>query len=127
MASFDYKRLKDLFGGIFIANNGFDKLRAEQALAAGRADLIAFGKPFIANPDLVIRLFLNGPLTPVNQETLYGEQNRAIRITPHCAPSLITPALAMSGRRGARGYMTKSNNTGADHEGCRIDRPCDGR
>ncbi len=72
MASFDYKRLKDLFGGIFIANNGFDKLRAEQALAAGRADLIAFGKPFIANPDLVIRLFLNGPLTPVNQETLYG-------------------------------------------------------
>ncbi|MGB7915094.1 MAG: alkene reductase [Rhodomicrobium sp.] len=72
VASFDYKRLKDLFGGIFIANNGFDKLRAEQALAAGRADLIAFGKPFIANPDLVIRLFLNGPLTPVNQETLYG-------------------------------------------------------
>jgi N-ethylmaleimide reductase len=69
---FDYKRLKDLFGGIVIANNGFDKLRAEQALAGGRADLIAFGKPFIANPDLVIRLFLNGPLMPVNQETLYG-------------------------------------------------------
>jgi N-ethylmaleimide reductase len=69
---FDYKKLKDLFGGIVIANNGFDKARAVQALAEGRADLIAFGKPFIANPDLVIRLFLNAPLAPLNQETLYG-------------------------------------------------------
>jgi N-ethylmaleimide reductase len=70
--SFDYKRLKDLFGGIFIANNGFDKLQAGKALAAGRADLLAFGKPFIANPDFVIRLFLNAPLAPLNQDTLYG-------------------------------------------------------
>jgi N-ethylmaleimide reductase len=70
--SFDYKRLKDLFGGIFIANNGFDKLQAGKALAAGRTDLIAFGRPFIANPDLVIRLFLNAPLAPLNQDTLYG-------------------------------------------------------
>jgi N-ethylmaleimide reductase len=70
--SFDYERLKDLFGGIFIANNGFDKLQAEKALAAGRADLIAFGKPFIANPDFVIRLFLDAPLAPLNQDTLYG-------------------------------------------------------
>jgi N-ethylmaleimide reductase len=69
---FDYKRLKDLFAGIVIANNGFDRLRAEKALADGRADLIAFGRPFIANPDFVIRLFLNAPLAPLNQETLYG-------------------------------------------------------
>lgn len=72
LPSFDYKRLKELFGGIFIANNGFDKLQAEKALAAGRADLIAFGKPFIANPDFVIRLFLDAPLAPLNQDTLYG-------------------------------------------------------
>jgi NADH:flavin oxidoreductase / NADH oxidase family len=69
---FDYKNLKRLFGGLVIANNGFDKPRANKALADGRADLIAFGKPFIANPDLVIRLFLDAPLTPVNRETLYG-------------------------------------------------------
>ena len=37
-----------------------------------RADLIAFGKPFIGNPDLVVRLFLDAPLTPLNPETLYG-------------------------------------------------------
>jgi N-ethylmaleimide reductase len=69
---FDYKKLKDLFGGTVIANNNFDKSRAIQALAEGRADLIAFGRPFIANPDLVIRLFLGAPLMPFNQETLYG-------------------------------------------------------
>jgi N-ethylmaleimide reductase len=70
--SFDYMNLKRLFGGVVIANNGFDKERANEALAEGRADLIAFGKPFIANPDLVIRLFLDAPLLPLNRETLYG-------------------------------------------------------
>ena len=69
---FDYQKLKDLFGGMVIANNGFDKPRANEAIAAGRADLIAFGKPYIANPDLVIRLFLDAPLMPVNRDTLYG-------------------------------------------------------
>ena len=72
VAPFDYKNLKRLFGGLVIANNGFDKSRANNAIADGRADLIAFGKPFIANPDLVIRLFLDAPLIPVNRETLYG-------------------------------------------------------
>ena len=61
-----------LFGGLVIANNGFNKERANKTLAEGRADLIAFGTPFIANPDLVIRLFLDAPLLPVNRETLYG-------------------------------------------------------
>ena len=69
---FDYMRLKQLFGGVVIANNGFDKEHANEALAEGRADLIAFGKPFIANPDLVIRLLLDAPLLPLNRETLYG-------------------------------------------------------
>jgi len=47
---FDYMKLKTLFGGVVIANNGFDKVRANEALAKGRADLIAFGKLFIARP-----------------------------------------------------------------------------
>jgi N-ethylmaleimide reductase len=70
--AFDYLRLKRAFGGTIIANNGFDKEGANEALGQGRADLIAFGKPFIANPDLVIRLFLDAPLLPLNRETLYG-------------------------------------------------------
>ncbi|MGE5260061.1 MAG: alkene reductase [Actinomycetota bacterium] len=69
---FDYTKLKRLFGGIVIANNGFDKARANEAIAQGRADLIAFGKPFISNPDLVIRMLLDVPLSPANRETFYG-------------------------------------------------------
>jgi N-ethylmaleimide reductase len=69
---FDYKKLKLLFGGTVITNNGFDKLRADEAIAEGRVDLVAFGKPFIANPDLVTRLFFDAPLVPLNRETLYG-------------------------------------------------------
>src|SRR5215831_16441399 len=87
---FDYKNLKRLFGGLVIANNGFDKPRANEAIADGRADLIAFGKPFIANPDLVIRLLLDAPLMPVNRETLYGGSEQGYTdypilraLTPH--------------------------------------------
>ena len=69
---FDYLAIKRLFGGLFMANNGFDKVRANEAIAQGRADLIAFGKPFISNPDLVTRLYLDVPLSPLNRETLYG-------------------------------------------------------
>jgi N-ethylmaleimide reductase len=70
--AFDYMKLKRLFGGFVIANNGFNKELANKALTEGSADLIAFGIPFIANPDLVVRLFLDAPLVPVNRETLYG-------------------------------------------------------
>ena len=69
---FDYKEIKRRFGGIVIANNGFDRERANEAIEEGRADLVAFGKPFISNPDLVTRLYLNAPLAPANRETFYG-------------------------------------------------------
>jgi N-ethylmaleimide reductase len=70
--SFDYVALKRLFGAVVIANNNFDCARANAALAEGRADMIAFGKPFISNPDLVIRLFLGARLAVANRETFYG-------------------------------------------------------
>jgi N-ethylmaleimide reductase len=69
---FDYFAIKRLFGGLFMANNGFDRGRANEAIAQGCADLVAFGKPFIGNPDLVTRLYLDVPLSPLNRETLYG-------------------------------------------------------
>ena len=68
----DYLAIKRLFGGLFMANNGFDKVHANEAIAQGRADLVAFGKPFISNPDLVTRLYLDVPLSPLNRETLSG-------------------------------------------------------
>lgn len=69
---FDYAVLKRLFGGLYIANHGFDKTRANAVIADGRADLVAFGKPFISNPDLVIRLLLDAPFAPLDEDTLYG-------------------------------------------------------
>ena len=45
-------RIKEAFGGVYIVNEGFTKETAEKALAAGEADAVAFGKLFIANPDL---------------------------------------------------------------------------
>jgi N-ethylmaleimide reductase len=59
-----------------MTNNAFDKAKAEAAIAEGRADLIAFGRPFIANPDLVVRLLLDAPLAQLDRETLYGGGER---------------------------------------------------
>ena len=86
--------VKRLFGGVVIANNGFDKERANEALAEGRADLIAFGKPFIANPDLVIRLFLDAPLLQPNRETLYGGGEQGYTDYPILRASRPTPVIA---------------------------------
>ena len=63
--------LKQLFGGVFVANERFTKQTAEQALAAGEADAVAFGVPFIANPDLPERLRLDAPLNEPHPETFY--------------------------------------------------------
>jgi N-ethylmaleimide reductase len=69
---FDYMQIKRAFGGPYMANHGYDRSRGDAAIAEGKTDLVAFGKPFIANPDLVTRLLLCAPLAPLNQETLYG-------------------------------------------------------
>ena len=60
------------FDGAYMANNGYDRARAIQAVESGEADLIAFGKLFIANPDLVERLERNAPLNEPDQSTFYG-------------------------------------------------------
>jgi 2,4-dienoyl-CoA reductase-like NADH-dependent reductase (Old Yellow Enzyme family) len=65
-------RLKAAFGGVWIANEGFDKEKAEAVIAAGEADAVAFGKLFIANPDLVRRFALNAPLNRWNSATFYS-------------------------------------------------------
>jgi 2,4-dienoyl-CoA reductase-like NADH-dependent reductase (Old Yellow Enzyme family) len=65
--------LKAAFGGVYVANEGFDQAGAEAALVAGEADAVAFGKLFIANPDLPRRFALGAPLNPWNSDTFYGE------------------------------------------------------
>ena len=64
--------LKQRFGGVLIANEGFNRDSALQVIAAGEADAVAFGKDFISNPDLPRRLQLNVALNPYHTETFYG-------------------------------------------------------
>ena len=73
---FDYAALKAVYRkaggkGAWMVNNAYDRALADAAVAAG-ADIVAFGRPFIANPDLVQRLERNAPLNEVNRATLYG-------------------------------------------------------
>jgi N-ethylmaleimide reductase len=73
---FDYGALKKSYQqsgghGAWMLNNGYEKALADQALANG-ADLIAFGKAFIANPDLAARLKQNGPYNTPDRSTFYG-------------------------------------------------------
>ena len=72
VAPFDYGSLRQRFNGAYIANNGFDFELANKVLSANQADLIAFGKLFLANPDLVERLKRNAPLNAPDKATFYG-------------------------------------------------------
>ncbi|MCL7461551.1 alkene reductase [Pseudomonas sp. NW5] len=65
-------QLKQQFGGVYIANERFDKAQSEQWLSEGKADAIAFGVPYIANPDLVERLASDAPLNTPDSSTFYG-------------------------------------------------------
>ena len=73
---FDYAAFKAEYRaaggqGAWMVNNAYTRELADAALANG-ADIVAFGRPFIANPDLVARLKANAPLNEVNRATLYG-------------------------------------------------------
>lgn len=66
-------QLKQEFGGVFIANERFTKEQANEWLAEGKADAVAFGIPFIANPDLPQRLASDAPLNEPRPELFYGQ------------------------------------------------------
>ena len=80
--------LKKRFGGVLIANEGFNRETAQQVIAAGQADAVSFGKEYIANPDLPRRLHLDAPLNRYNPETFYGygQADRKVGYTDY--PSL---------------------------------------
>jgi N-ethylmaleimide reductase len=68
----DIAALRGRFNGVYLANNGYDRAHAIDAVETGKADLIAFGRAFIANPDLVARLERNAPLNEPQPATFYG-------------------------------------------------------
>jgi N-ethylmaleimide reductase len=64
-------KLRAGFDGLFILSGGFDHASAEQALLDQRGDLIAFGRPFLANPDLLARMRKNAPMNAPDTATFY--------------------------------------------------------
>ena len=74
---FDYAAFKNAYRsaggrGAWMVNNGYDREMAQEALASGRADIVAFGRAFISNPDLVERLRRGAPLNAWDKTTFYG-------------------------------------------------------
>ncbi len=72
--SFDFVAARKLFGGAWIANNDFNPERAAAKITAGDADLVSFGRPFIANPDYPERVRRGAPLNPIDPATTYAGQ-----------------------------------------------------
>jgi len=66
------KKMRGAFDGIFIANGGFDAKEGAQWIRNGDADAIAFGRAFLANPDLPARIAQDGPYNEPDEETFYG-------------------------------------------------------
>ncbi len=65
------ERYRPLYKGTLVINSAFDQEKGNQIIEAGLADAVAFGKPFISNPDLVERFAENAPLSEWDQSTFY--------------------------------------------------------
>ncbi|ADQ84189.1 alkene reductase [Methylovorus sp. MP688] len=72
VAPFDFNVLRKHFKGPYIANLAYDKAKGNAAIASGHADAIAYGVPFLANPDLVERFRQDAPLNAPDQASFYG-------------------------------------------------------
>lgn len=72
VAPFDFDALRQRFKNTYIANNGYNRELATSRLNEAKADLFAFGRSYIANPDLVERLKIDAPLATLDKATLYG-------------------------------------------------------
>lgn len=68
----DYGEIRTAFQGVYIANRRYDLLRAQQAIAAGAADMVSFGTLYIANPDLVERFRRGSVLNTPDPGSFYG-------------------------------------------------------
>jgi N-ethylmaleimide reductase len=68
--------LKTFYKGVLMVNGGYTKELAEDAIWSGEADLVSFGVPFIANPDLVERFVKNAPLNKADPSTFYSGEEK---------------------------------------------------
>ncbi len=81
--------LRAAFNGVFIGSGGLDRSKAEQLLKSGDADLVAFGRPALANPDLVARLQDNAPLNPPDFSTFYTPGEKGYTDYPALVPAQV--------------------------------------
>ncbi len=70
--AFDLAKLRTIWHGVYMTNSGYDLTRANAALSANAADMVSFGVPFLANPDLPARFAKGAALNMPNQATFYG-------------------------------------------------------
>ena len=73
--------------GLYVANAGYDAERGERAIAEGSADAVAYGRLFLANPDLPARLRRRGPLNAQHTKSFYGGDERGYIDYPAWAES----------------------------------------
>ena len=85
----DLAALYALFDGATMGNNGYDRDTAINAVHSDAIDLVAFGRPFISNPDLVTRLVQEAPLNELDPETLYGGGAKGYTDYPSLAESSV--------------------------------------
>ncbi len=69
---FNFSAFRKLYTGAYMANLSYDKALGNEAIASGHADVVAYGVPFIANPDLVARFKQDAPLNEADSATFYG-------------------------------------------------------
>jgi N-ethylmaleimide reductase len=83
--SMDYRQIRDNFDGNYMANCGYDKARAQGAIASGDADMVSFGQLFLANPDLVQRFKTDAELNTPDPDTFYGGDEKGYTDYPTLA------------------------------------------
>jgi N-ethylmaleimide reductase len=82
-----FHRLRSAWKGIYVANGGYNAERGERALSEGTADAVAYGRLFLANPDLPKRLSRRGPLNTPDVGSFYGGDERGYIDYPEWANS----------------------------------------
>lgn len=86
--SFDLRELRRVWKNASMVNGGYDRERAEEALAKGGADFVSFGRPFISNPDLPVRLEKGASLNQSDRATFYGGDERGYTDYPFLEDSV---------------------------------------
>jgi len=88
----DYRVLRDNYNGLYMANNGYDRARADKSINNRDSDFVAFGIPFLANPDLVSRYQQNLALNDADSNTFYGGAEQGYTDYPFFEQATAEPA-----------------------------------